>query len=120
MGNLRGRTEEQRARRWLERAGLVLVTSNYRCRLGELDLVMADGDTLVVVEVRARRSSAWGSAEESVSRHKQRRLLAATRHFLSRYAEWRDAPVRFDVVAMQPGGGDDTLRWIKDAFAADD
>ena len=57
-----GRRSELYARCWLEERGLTHVCSNYRCRLGELDLVMRDHDCLVIVEVRFRRSSSYGGA----------------------------------------------------------
>ncbi len=99
-----GRRGEDLACRHLEAQGLRLLERNYRCRAGEIDLVMLDGSTLVLVEVRSRSTSAHGSA-------------AATVGFRKR--DWRSMPVRFDVVAIDPGAMDATgpaVSWIRDAF----
>ena len=74
---VRGETGEALAAAWLIRHGLRSLARNFRCRLGEIDLVMRDGDTLVFVEVRCRRDCGYGSALESVTAGKQRRLLRA-------------------------------------------
>lgn len=105
------------AERFLRRRGLECLHRNYHCRWGEIDLLMRHGDTLVVVEVRARAPGARCSAEESVSTRKQARIIAATRHFLARHPGMASGAVRFDVVAISPGGGDDELRWIEGAFS---
>ena len=63
----RGQRAEHRARRWLEQRGLVPVIANYQCRLGEVDLIMDDGETLVFVEVRWRAYNRYGGALASKS-----------------------------------------------------
>lgn len=111
---LTGAEAESLACRHLERAGLTLVTRNYRCPRGEIDLVMDDRGTRVFVEVRFRHSSRFGSPAESVDAHKQARLLAAARHYL---LEHREEPAcRFDVVSVMPG---DAVEWLRDAFQDD-
>ena len=81
-----GEAAEEAALRWLEQQGLGLVTRNYRCKAGEIDLVMQDGESLVFVEVRYRRHAGFGSAAESVGTAKQRRLRLAAEHYLQRRA----------------------------------
>lgn len=115
LNHLRGRDAERMAERFLERQGLERLQRNYRCRWGELDLVMRDGDTLVVVEVRSRAAGARCSAEETVSAAKRRRIVLATRHFLARHPRLAASAIRFDLVAISPGG-DNELRWIEAAF----
>lgn len=110
---LTGAEAEALACRHLERAGLRVLSRNYRCPRGEIDLVMDDRGTRVFVEVRFRRSSRFGSPAESVDPHKQARLLAAARHYLLAHDE--EPPCRFDVVAITPG---DTVEWLRDAFQA--
>src|SRR5690625_6283061 len=78
----RGREAERHAERWLKARGLQVLARNYRCRFGELDLVIRQGDTLVFVEVRLRRYERFVGARASVTRAKQRRLLAAAHHYL--------------------------------------
>lgn len=106
------RAEAQALARLIEH-GLQPVTRNYRCRGGEIDLVMRDGDCLVFVEVRFRRSIGFGGALASIDARKRRRLAVAAEHYLARHG-WR-GPCRFDVVAFD-GGSKQT--WIRDAFAA--
>ena len=104
--------------RHLESAGLRLLERNYRCRAGEIDLVMLDGGALVLVEVRLRSSSEFGGAAASVGSRKQRRFALAARHLVLTRPEYRRLPARFDVVALEPGSGDGGMRieWIRDAF----
>jgi putative endonuclease len=109
-----GRAAEELAARSLERQGLEILERNYRCRAGEIDLVARDGDTLVFVEVRFRGSESFGGARASVDRAKQRRILAAARHYLAGRPE---RPCRCDVVVLDrldPARVD----WIRDAFRA--
>jgi len=99
---------------YLQGQGLTLVTRNFRCRVGELDLIMRDGEYLVFVEVRSRRSIRYGAPAESVTRTKQQKLLRAAAFYLQR--QNLDLPCRFDVVAVLQSGGDPQIEWIRDAF----
>jgi putative endonuclease len=108
----RGEEAEDFAARHLEQQGLVVVTRNYRTRLGEVDLVALDGETLVFVEVRARRSNAFGGAAASVDARKQRRIVAAARHYLLRLGA--EPACRFDVLTLQ--GPEAKPQWIRGAF----
>ncbi len=110
----RGRRAEQQARRYLEAAGLVLQEANYRCRRGEIDLVMNDADTVVFVEVRLRSDGRYGSAADSIDWRKRRKLIAAAQHYLLSRASM--PACRFDVVAIDGAG---QVNWIKGAFDAD-
>jgi putative endonuclease len=114
-----GRHWETVAGEFLARQGLTVVARGYRCRLGELDLVCRDESTLVVVEVRARSSTAHATAAFSIGPQKRRRIIGATRHLLMRNAQWRLAPVRFDVVTFDAIETDrPRVDWIKGAFEA--
>lgn len=111
-----GRQAEDRALAYLQAQGLVLVERNYRCRGGEIDLIMREGAHIVFVEVRYRASQGFGGALASVGTRKQARLILAASHFLA--AKRLDSPARFDVVAVSPGQGGLAIQWIKDAFRA--
>jgi putative endonuclease len=112
-----GRAAEDAARRYLERQDLEFIAANVRTRGGELDLVMLDGEVLVFVEVRYRRSTRYGGAAASVDYRKQRKLLAAGALFLQFTPALRNRRVRFDVVAVQPrASGGLHCEWLKDAF----
>lgn len=109
--NLNGVEAEDAALRFLTRQGLRLQQRNYVCRMGEIDLIMRDGATLVFVEVRMRRSHTFGSAAESITPRKRSRLAAAARHYL---ASAHEMPAcRFDAVLIDGNGNPE---WIKDAF----
>lgn len=109
----RGSDAEATALRYLQKQGLKLIAQNYRCRFGEIDLIMRDGNVVVFTEVRLRKSNAFGGALASVDSHKQRRILAAARHYLS---ELRETPYcRCDVVLLSEVN-DQTLEWIQNAF----
>jgi putative endonuclease len=111
-----GRRAEQQAAEYLLGQGLTALLANYRCRLGELDLVMRDGETLVIVEVRRRASRDFGGAAASITRGKQRRIALATRHLLLTHGALRRYPIRFDVVTLEPAGAGTRIAWLRDAF----
>lgn len=107
----RGREAEERACALLQRRGLRLVERNFRCRLGEVDLIMADGATLVFVEVRYRGHRGFGSGAESVDARKRRRIITAALTYLQRTGA-HDRPCRFDVISVRG----EALQWTRNAF----
>ena len=108
-----GLAAEQVALDYLLSRGLRPIARNYRVKLGELDLVMAQGGELVFVEVRRRAGDAFGGAAASVTASKRARVRRAAQAFLAeRYGDRRWPPVRFDVVAIEG----DRLHWIAGAF----
>ena len=108
----RGEEAEELAVHFLAGRGLAIVARNYRTRFGEVDIVARDGATLVFVEVRARSWGAYGGAAGSVDHGKQRRIVAAARHYLSRLRA--EPPCRFDVLTIQGREGEPA--WIRGAF----
>lgn len=102
----------------LARHGLVPIARNFSCRFGELDLVMRERDTLVVVEVRARAPSAFGSAAESIGPRKRARVARAAAALLGARPEFAALRVRFDVVAIEVGGDAPRIEWLRAAFDA--
>ena len=113
-----GDSFEQRACAELERAGLKLLVRNYNTRHGELDLVMRDGDTVVFVEVRYRKSAGHGDAAASVTASKQARLILAAQHWLAAHPQHARRTCRFDVISYD--GPVDAIRrdWLRGAFEA--
>jgi len=108
---IRGESAEEQAHKFLINKGLSPVCRNYRCKQGELDLIMTDHQTLVIIEVRFRKTDQYGSAAETVTRAKQSRIIAATHIYLSSHKA--DRPVRFDVIAISGNGN---VEWIQNAF----
>ncbi|HEY0734170.1 MAG TPA: YraN family protein [Herpetosiphonaceae bacterium] len=123
MGDQRrtlGRHGEALAAAFLQRKGYGIIASNWRCAAGELDLIASDGPVLVFVEVRTRRSTASGLAEESVTPAKQRRLARLALHYLQALETARTpwpGPWRIDVVAIQitPGSESAQIRHLEHA-----
>ena len=115
-----GRQAEAAARAHLLGAGLREVAANANYRGGELDLVMRDGDCLVFVEVRYRRSSAFGGGAASVDAAKRRKLVIAAQSFLAEHRQYLHSPCRFDVVEADGDPAAPDIRWLKDAFRADE
>ncbi|MGB5101723.1 MAG: YraN family protein [Steroidobacteraceae bacterium] len=113
-----GRRGEDLALQHLEARGLRLLERNYRCKGGEIDLVMLDGATLVLIEVRSRSSADYGGAAASVGAGKQRRFTLAARHLMLTRPDFRKLAARFDVVAVDraEGSGEAVVTWVKDAF----
>lgn len=109
------RGEAAAARFYLDR-GCKLLAHNYRTRMGELDLVMDEQDTVVIVEVKARTSVRNGLPAQAVDAAKQRRIILASRRYLQQHG-MTERPVRFDVVEVTPAAGGGLLvHRIKNAF----
>lgn len=118
---LSGGEAEALAEGFLQRQGLSTVQRNYRCRAGEIDLVMRDprdpeAEQLVFVEVRFRPVGALVSAVETVDERKQAKIILAARHFLMNHPAFDEHPCRFDVIGVE--ALDQEPHWITNAFEA--
>lgn len=109
----RGQWAEHCAEKHLRETGLRLLARNFRCRWGEIDLIMREQDMLVFVEVRYRGATSFATGIASVDSHKQARLMATAEHYLQRHPCDADRSCRFDVVSVSP----DSIRWVKNAFS---
>jgi len=110
-----GSQAEQRAATFLEQQGLVIRAKNYRCKAGEIDLIMQQADTLVFVEVRLRSHRQFANAAESVTLAKQRKIIKTAQFYLQQHQLTDKINCRFDVIAF----GDNSIpEWIKNAFCA--
>ena len=107
-----GERAEALAAQYLQARGLRLLERNYRCRMGEIDLILAEGPVLVFAEVRLRRNARFGGAAASITAAKRQRILRAARHYLSGKPE---CACRFDAVLLDALAAD-RIEWIKDAF----
>ncbi len=107
----RGAEAEDLAVAYLQGKGMVLKARNYACRLGEIDLILQEGATIVFVEVRHRRHRGFGGAAESITAGKRAKLIATARYYLSRQRSL--PPCRFDAVLLDGAG---RIEWIRDAF----
>ncbi|WP_019142170.1 YraN family protein [Noviherbaspirillum massiliense] len=107
-----GQAAEDDALQYLQRQGLALVERNFRCKGGEIDLIMQDCEMLVFVEVRKRADMRYGGAAISVTARKQARLVIAAQVFLQRYTNL--PACRFDVIAIDG----EQMTWLKNAIDA--
>jgi putative endonuclease len=107
-----GEAGEDAALRYLLKQGLQLVKRNFRCKGGEIDLIMREREGLVFVEVRQRADRNFGGAAASITPAKQRRLVVAAQLYLQRYRQ--PPPCRFDVVAIDGK----ELEWLRNVIEA--
>ncbi len=110
-----GRRGERAAERHLRRNGYRIVARNYRAAGAEIDLVAIDGETLVFVEVKTRRSRAAGAPEEAVDERKQTRMRRAAEVFATRYRA-DDREMRFDIIAVDASGKRLEIELLRNAF----
>lgn len=114
MSRQRGNEAEAMAARYLQEQGLDILAQQVRFRVGELDLICQDGDACVFVEVKARKSDAFGGPLTAVTPTKQQRLRRAAACYLQA-TQQSHRPCRFDVVGIHLGTG--AMTWIQDAFS---
>jgi putative endonuclease len=114
MSRVSGFLVETDAKAFLLKQQLSWVSSNYQCRMGEIDLIMKDKDTLVFVEVRRRRSQDYGGALSSITYAKQQKIVKAAGYYLMTNKLTHKCAVRFDVVTLEGEG--QPFQWIKNAF----
>jgi putative endonuclease len=111
-----GARAESLAAKFLASRGLAIVARNFRTRMGEIDVIARDRDTLVFVEVRKRRSEAYGGAAASITGAKRARLIAAAQAYLA--LQNREPPCRFDAILID-GADPPRIEWRRDVFAID-
>jgi len=109
-----GSAAEERAARLLQLAGYDILVRNFRCRMGELDIVARRGTLLVIAEVRLRSSSRFGGAGASITAAKRARIVRAARFLLARQPRLAALVVRFDTLLLASWDG--PIEWIEGAF----
>lgn len=114
-----GQKGEEAAHEYLKGQGYSIVETNYRCKLGEIDIIARDGSTVVIVEVRTKTGLTFGRPEESITREKARKLhLLALQYLQSHYH--REISSRIDLVAVmvdRSSGKVKNLKHIKNILA---
>jgi len=110
-----GSTGEDRAVNFLRQKGFSIIRTNYRTPDGEIDIIAQDGDTLVFVEVKSRRSLSYGAPEAAVDMMKQKKLRKIALQFISHYQLF-DRDCRFDIVALHYEEKAIQIKYIPNAF----
>lgn len=112
---IKGQLAEQQAEVIVTEAGLTVIAKNVNTRYGELDLVCQYGKELIFIEVRYRSNNSFGSAAESVTISKQRKLTKAAQYFVLTNSHLSNLFMRFDVIGLD---ANNKAQWIKGAFSA--
>lgn len=107
-----GAAYEQAAGYYLEQQGYVILQYNYRCRVGEIDLIAQDGDCLVFCEVKYRKNGKAGNPLEAVDKRKQYRIARCAQYYMMEKRLGDDIPCRYDVVGIEGS----RLTLVKNAF----
>lgn len=116
LSKVEGAAAEELACRYLSARGLQLVSRNFSCRFGEIDLIMRDRGDLVFVEVRYRRNASFGSAAASIDWRKQDKLVHTANYYLQTKCPKGVPPCRFDVVAVSDNIGTPAIEWLRNAI----
>lgn len=109
-----GSEKEALACQYLEDKGYRIVATNYRCRTAEIDIVAYDGDALVFVEVKYRKTASCGESSYAVDLKKIRNISRCARYYIYKEGVWPDTPMRFDVVAIDG----ERVMHVENAFEA--
>lgn len=113
-----GAEHEIFAAEYLIKANLQILHRNFRCKLGEIDIIAYDGIYLVFVEVRYRQHYKFGDAAESVTLSKQQKIIRTAQFYLQTHTWAQKLNCRFDVIAISNSIKLPHIEWIKDAFNA--
>ena len=114
--NNAGLEAEKLAATFLANHGLKLVTQNYHCRFGEIDLIMTDAKTLVFIEVKLRSNSQFGGAAASITPQKQQKMILTAQHYLQQHVKNQSQTAcRFDAILMDKTNIN-SIEWIRNAF----
>lgn len=114
---LKGRRGEEAAAEFLIRKGMKIIDRNFRCPVGEIDIIAMDAAVVVFVEVRSRTGSRFGGPEESIDAPKRRKIVQTAQWYLKKRG-LGDSPARIDVVAIRWRGDEPEVNWIVNAFGA--
>jgi putative endonuclease len=111
---------ETQARDYLVHRGLKLVTENYHCRFGEIDLIMLEQEALCFIEVKYRKNQGYGGAISAIPPQKQRKIIKTALFFVAEHKKLAQRAMRFDaLIIQQHSAGDSDVDWIQNAFYAE-
>ncbi len=116
----KGNHYEQMALRYLQQQGLQAVAQNFHCRWGEIDLILRAGDVLCFVEVKYRRSAAFGGVAYSIPVSKQHKIIRSALTFIDQNPKFASFSYRFDalfITAPKSTAAQENIEWIQDAFS---
>jgi putative endonuclease len=100
----KGRAGEDAAAYYLEEKGITILEKNFRSRMGEIDIVALEGETLIFVEVKAWTSYGIDALEHAIDAKKKHKIIETSKYFLSLHRKYRYMAIRFDVIFISPEG----------------
>ncbi len=109
-----GKQKEQQAKKWLQKQGLKILSENYRCKGGEIDLIALRESTLIFFEVKFRKSTDYGHPAEMVNSKKQQHIIGCAQQYLIKHPQYQDLAMQFDVLTFT--ADQSAPEWIEDAF----
>lgn len=112
-----GEEAEALALKFLQSQGLTLITKNWHCPYGEIDLIMLNHKQLHFIEVRFRKQSQWGLAQETVTHVKQQKLIKTAMLFLQKHQQYAIKHCQFDIIAINGNLNRANLTWLTNAFS---
>lgn len=116
--NNAGKIAEDIAAQYLSNKGLKLISRNFHCRFGEIDLIGLDKEILTFIEVRYRKSEQYLAVVETIDEHKCRKIIISSEYYLSKHKSYRSHQCRYDVIAITGELNKPVIEWIKNAFQA--
>lgn len=116
MSITKGQQCEQFVKRWLIKQGWQCINENYRCRFGEIDLIMHKGKNLIFVEVKFRTDTTYGTAQDFITLAKQQKLILCAKHFLMHEPKFAHYQCRFDAITINKKIHHKNIEWIPNAF----
>lgn len=111
-----GAIAEDTACKWLTKQKLKVLDRNFHSRFGEIDIIAEDNGMLCFIEVRYRKNQSFGSAAETVTINKQKKILQTANHYLSTHRQYSQHPCRFDIIAMHGNKDEPEIDWLQNAF----
>jgi len=106
---------EEKARNFLKKNNIKILETNFKCKLGEIDIIAKDSSSLIFIEVKYRKSDKFGAPFETVTRHKQRKIILTAQLYLQKHPKLANKACRFDVISIHQND----INWIQDAFNTD-
>jgi putative endonuclease len=118
--NIVGRQVEKASLVYLKKQGLRLLNKNFHSKMGEIDLIMLEENTVVFIEVRYRKKSSYGDPIETVGYHKRRKLLLTAQYYLQTQRQNKNDSCRFDILGVSTYNAELNFNWLKNAFSFED
>ena len=113
-----GKQAEELAANYLAKQNIELITRNFHCRFGEIDLIGIDQETLVFIEVRYRKNEQYLAAVETIDQHKCKKIVITSEYYLNKHKKYQSYFCRYDVITITGTLDKPVIEWIKNAFQA--